>query len=264
MRRMLWIFLFICHFSGLNALHKFAAITPEKTGTHLLTKQLTMLTGMEVRNSWQHSASKETIHKLLDQCEENHQYFQMHALDHFHIMQCLKSRNHRVIYLIRDPRDQLISMLNFIRDKKWAYGPLRMDMPFGKLTYDQQIEEMITGSRYGLSVPHSVFTRRKGWSSWNWALTVRFEDLVGPKGGGSKKSQMDALRAIVDHLKLPKTDHELSLVADNSFGKPGEKTFSKGKIGQWKTTFKEHHKSLFKTVFGDELIEMGYEKNHHW
>lgn len=252
------------HFAQVNALHHFAVMTPEKTGTHLLTKQLTLLTGMDVKNSWRHSASQEFINQQLDICEANHQFFHMHAFDHLHIMKCFRKRQYRVIYLLRDPRDQLISMLNYIRDKGWSYGPLRMDMAFGTLTYDQQIEEMITGSRYGLCVPKELFDNRKGWISWVWALTVKYEDLVGPKGGGTKKKQMEELRRIVDHLKLPKSDQELSYVADNSYGKPGEKTFDNGKIGQWKSKFKEYHKSLFKTVYGNELIEMGYEQNHDW
>lgn len=264
MKRWIFLILFVCHFAGLSALHKFAVITPEKTGTHLLTKQLTLLTGMEVMNSWKHNAPQGVIHKMLDECEAGDKYFHMHAVYHKHIMRCFSKRDYRVFYLLRDPRDQLISMLNYIRNKGWAYGPLRMDYPFGKLSYDQQIEEMITGSRYGISVPHAIFTSRKKWISQKGVLTVKFEDLVGTKGGGSKDRQMYALHAIVDHLKLPKTESELATVAENSFGKPGEKTFNKGQIGEWKSKFKDYHKSLFKTIFGNELIEMGYEENFNW
>ena len=264
MKRLYSLLVFTLLFAQVDALHHFAVITPEKTGTHLLTKQLTLLTGMDVKNSWQHTASADSINKQLNFCEANHKFFHMHAFYDLSLKRCFHKRNYRVIYLIRDPRDQLISLLQYIRDKGWAYGPLRMDMPFGKLSYDQQIEEMITGSRYGVCVPKTFFDKRKGWIAWNWALTVKYEDLVGPKGGGSKKRQMAELRRIVDHIQLPKSDQELSYVADNSYGKPGDKTFNKGKIGQWKSKFKEYHKSLFKTVYGNELIEMGYEQNHNW
>jgi hypothetical protein len=258
------LLLFLIQFANMEAFHHFAVITPEKTGAHLLTKQVTLLTGMPVKNCWQHSASVDFINQQLDNCEANHQFFHMHAMYDLNLKRCFHKRNYRVIYLIRDPRDQLISLLNYIRDKGWSYGPFRMDKPFGKLTYDQQIEEMITGSRYGVSVPKVFFDKRKGWSAWNEALTVKYEELVGPKGGGSKQRQMTELRRIVEHIQHPKSDQELSYVADNSYGKPGEQTFSQGKIGQWKAKFKDHHKSLFKTVYGDQLIEMGYEKNHAW
>lgn len=42
------------------------------------------------------------------------------------------------------------------------------------------------------------------------------------------------------------------------------KTFRRGQIGAWKTTFEQEHIDAFKQVFGQELIEMGYEQDFDW
>jgi hypothetical protein len=40
--------------------------------------------------------------------------------------------------------------------------------------------------------------------------------------------------------------------------------FRKGIVGDWKNYFNDHHKSRFKSVAGELLIALGYEKDDNW
>ena len=93
--------------------------------------------------------------------------------------------------------------------------------------------------------------------------TVLFEDLVGEKGGGSKESQLEVIKAIVKHLDISLTEKEIQEnVIDKLFGGTG--TFREGKIGAWKNYFTPEHKKLFKLYGGEMLIKLGYEKDLNW
>ncbi len=87
-------------------------------------------------------------------------------------------------------------------------------------------------------------------------LTIRFEDLVGEKGGGSRERQIRTLKNIAEYLEVPVSQEILGYVADNLFGGGG--TFRKGQINGWKTQFNEKNKTLVHQVLGEELYELGY------
>jgi len=92
------------------------------------------------------------------------------------------------------------------------------------------------------------------WESADNFILLKFEDLVGPKGGGSLESQHQSIHKILTHLNIQNKDVEW--IADNAFGKSG--TFRKGQLGKWKTEMELDEKKLFKPY--DEFIgSLGYE-----
>ena len=102
------------------------------------------------------------------------------------------------------------------------------------------------------------------------SLLVRFENLVGEKGGGSLNSQLEELKKIATFLNIPLSQDALSVIAHELYGIQSLKntalaaTFREGKIGAWRNTFKEEHKEKFKKRFNERLIALGYEKNDQW
>jgi hypothetical protein len=91
---------------------------------------------------------------------------------------------------------------------------------------------------------------------------VRFEDLVGPQGGGSRDAQIDMLRRLARHLGASVGDEDLTRIADNLFG--GTFTFRKGEIGSWRQNLSADHQLQFKRIAGNVLVEMGYERSLDW
>ena len=100
------------------------------------------------------------------------------------------------------------------------------------------------------------------WKECDSFCTIRFEDLVGPRGGGSLECQLKEIKKIANHLRLDVDDQVIEKVADQLFG--GTETFRKGQIGSWKDHFELRHKEAFKKIAGQLLIDLGYEKDFNW
>lgn len=100
------------------------------------------------------------------------------------------------------------------------------------------------------------------WMQQPFTYVTRFEKLVGPQGRGSREDQVKELRNIATHLHIRCSEEGIERIANNVFG--GTSTFRRGVIGSWKSHFMEEHKSLFKEVAGQLLIDMGYEEDFDW
>lgn len=252
--------------STLLAKDPFVVITPEKTGTHLLLKAVSMLTGMEYESDWHRDVHEKYYHDHIYRCEQNGTYSFMHLPADEKYIRALKTRKYKVVFMMRDPRDQLLSMYFYVRDRGWIYNNISMSTKFASMPFDEQIEEMITGKRLGTSVPKVVVGWKMPWMFVDQpqVYTARYEKLVGPQGGGSREEQITELKALAKFLDRKVTDRQILAIADALYGKPGEATFNTGQIGTWKKYFSELHKDLFKEVFGDELIILGYENDYGW
>jgi hypothetical protein len=146
----------------------------------------------------------------------------------------------RMIVMTRNPRD-------------WAYSAARKAMenpqPFGRTreaTIEQHIRDFVFGFPSTGDVGRLSMVERyrhfEKWSAEPFTLTVRFEDLVGPLGGGSREVMIDTIGVVAAHLNIETPDTEL--VAANLFG--GTVTFRKGLIGAWREQ---------EAVFSDPLVE---------
>lgn len=266
MFKILSFFFISLFFPVICTTNPFVVVTPEKTGTHLLTRALTFLTGKQVFHVWDRTTTVSELDDYLETAEKEDKFFHMHAFPEPHIVDAFKQRGYKVIFLLRDPRDQLISVLYYIHDCRWEYENLRMDYPFGKLNFDEKIEEMITGEKFGIRVPHDFFIRRIPWMDMEGlsVYTVRFEKLVGEKGGGSLMDQIDELMTLANFLTIELSIDNAQQIAEQLFGWQGLGTFRSGKIGSWKTHYNEQHITSFKRHFGNLLINLGYESNFEW
>ena len=89
---------------------------------------------------------------------------------------------------------------------------------------------------------------------------VRFENLVGPKGGGSKQKQIHELRSLAQFLEYEEKKFEK--IADRLWG--NSPTFSIGKIGRWREEMNPFHIKMYKSIYQDELIYLKYETSREW
>jgi hypothetical protein len=92
---------------------------------------------------------------------------------------------------------------------------------------------------------------------------VRFEDLVGPMGGGSLESQLKTLKLIAEHVGMIIEDEKLLKIAKRIYYKKS-RTYRRGEIGGWKETFDDEIKTLFKKEHGELLVNLGYEIDFNW
>ena len=136
----------------------------------------------------------------------------------------------KVILIVRDPRDWAYSVARKICENPEPFGRTE-DTPLA-----QHIEESITGfpacGAVGRLSAHERYSRMADWQTEPFVLTIRFEDLVGARGGGSDVRASECLEQIADHIAVHLTAHLKQDILDNLYGETI--TFRKGQIGTWR------------------------------
>ncbi|MFN0064864.1 MAG: hypothetical protein ACKVOH_01370 [Chlamydiales bacterium] len=172
----------------------------------------------------------------------------------------------RKIILIRDPRDATVSAIDRMNkvvesgemDNTWY---LRN---WPRLTYQQKIYTF-------LYEPHA-----RGLHAFEWMtiekvyfgnpeyLMVRFEDLVGAKGGGSDERQLFAIQSVLDYMRINFSNETVKKIASEIWG-PHYYTFNKGVIGRYKIMLTEPAvKQMINDRLGEMIIRFGYAKDLNW
>jgi len=274
------LFILIIFVNSLYSLEKpILQISIPKCGTHLLYKCIKTILDIPIYP--RDDDEKNNIFANHDRyCQEN-------------IIKHAKIKDASKFFIYRDPRDQIISFIfwvnKFIKNEERASDfSLKRILDFEAnvnvnlsyeaykdLTFDELILQLILGgcAYYdvtGIYKPnyktHGINDFYKSYFGWFKHypdfLIIKFEDLVGAKGGGDDKVQFNTIKKIAQNLGKNLSDEEIQKIANNLFGRTW--TFKDGQIGSWKKYFKPIHKQCFKAVAGQLLIELGYESDLNW
>ena len=253
-----------------------------KAGTHLLTNVLqefpkVMLTGLHIRMSQVHRPIVPRVTEAdfqLDPEAFRRRLLSVHsgqvATAHLpwrpEIEPILQEIQIRSIFLIRDPRDIVVSQIYYRLGLRRHRLHHRMKSDFHSDA--ERLMACITGMpphKGGDQIPGigERIAQRMGWTHAPNCHVTRFEDLVGARGGGDPSAQRREIKALAAHFGRPLTDeaverliHRLALC--KSF------TFRRGLIGDWQNHFTEEHNAAFKEHAGRFLIELGYETGFDW
>ena len=169
------------------------------------------------------------------------------------------------VFVIRDPRDALVSLvfyLELLRNNKRDFFWVNSEI-YNSLSFDEKLAALMTGSCC-TNYLEAFYKPIMKWCRSSCSLTIKFEDLIGPTGGGTKKKQFEAIKAIASYLNVTLSDEEVVAIGkycvdpekiQNTFGL----SYKKSQTGSWKLYFNEANLELFHQVFSDEeLIECGY------
>ncbi|CAN5895165.1 hypothetical protein BH23ACT10_BH23ACT10_06900 [soil metagenome] len=170
----------------------------------------------------------------------------------------LAELGYRVIVIVRDPRDVAISLANYVQSL--PNHPLHQR--FATAEPAQRLTWTITGVAGELDDLARRIRRVLAWGTWPAALVVRFEDLIGPAGGGDEQTQLTTLSTLAAHAEAPLTRDDAKAAGRRLFG--GTRTFRQGQIGGWRTQLNSDHVAQLKQTAGDLLIELGYEIDDDW
>ncbi len=177
------------------------------------------------------------------------------------VYKLFKENQFKVIQMIRDPRDVLISHWLYVKNldkthKAHAYiSGIKNDF--------EQFKAIVVGEE-GIIEPFSnVASKFYGWLNKSDILVVRFEDLVGSKGGGSDAVQLKVVKSIAQHIGFSSAAEDLKTLTSKIFSTKSS-TFNTGTIGKWKKVFNQEHKDLCKAKIQHILELYGYEKDASW
>jgi hypothetical protein len=121
------------------------------------------------------------------------------------------------------------------------------------------------GDKHGPAM-ESIGDRLKSYAPWSDADSVyfcRFEDLIGPKGGGDMDVQFKVINELTHFLDRPQSASSVEKLCARIWA-PKSATFRKGMRGDWKNHFNTEHKEKFKKIAGEYLIRFGYEHDMDW
>jgi hypothetical protein len=166
----------------------------------------------------------------------------------------LVDHNIRTLFIIRDPRDVLVSWAHYIynQPRHFAYSG------FAGKSLEERFRLVLDGGY----LPNGIFIESYaniirstfGWISNPSVLTVYFEDLVGQLGGGNDEAQARTIKQIAEFAGIDNVS--VSDVSSQLFG--GTKTFRDGQIGGWRGVLSPEFLELFNIRVGFSLPILGY------
>lgn len=254
----------LCKWLAKPVAPKLLANSIPKSGTHLLERLLYLLPGISRQFSgtlWKQYNAKLLTRKCASL--KNGQFFVAHLYYQEDFPKILESFGIKTILQIRDPRDIVISNVNYMT---YANKKHRLHDYFANhlKTDKERLHCCIKGIRdpeeYSIG---SLLERFYPWMQCKNVLTVRFKDLIGEQGGGTVEKQKETVDGILNFMGIDLDEAKRNHLMAKLFY-TRSKTFNKAQINQWETKYDAEDKKLFKEVAGDWLIKYGYEKDFDW
>jgi hypothetical protein len=223
-----------------------------KSGSHLFVKLIYLMTDCSSIGHWNGKFSGKEIDQFLLHID-NSKFFSFSHANEPHYLDFAKRHPEQVkLFQVRDLRDVMVSAVFYFHEK---LEKLNLQ------TFDEKLTFVLTSnSNYSNWIENNA-KLYPAWATLPNTYTIRFEDLVGEAGNGSKKKQKETISFVFSLLHKELTEEKLDWIVDNLFGYPQDRiswTFRKGCIGEWKVYFQDHHKRLFNKRWGKYQRMLGY------
>lgn len=173
----------------------------------------------------------------------------------------------RIMHLIRDPRDVLISAMHYHRKstEAWLHEPIP---GYDRITYQAALRALPTKlEKYVFELEHSTAGTIRDLLAWQYGrancFEARYEAL-------RQDTQLEYWRRITSFLGLRGANHKLvdqRFWQNSLFGglpRLGNRHVRSGEVAQWKREFTRDLAIAFLTRFPDALQSLGYEMNNAW
>lgn len=163
---------------------------------------------------------------------------------------------------VRDPRDVLLSSLDYLLHKREAALPfpglyVLMDVVQRIEGRDRQLDFLLgedAVSMLGPLHPMTVFRDMRYLALHPRCPVVRYEELAGPRGGGNAVQQLESVAAVLERFGIDRNPRQL---AERLYD-PAAKMFNRGRIGRWRDELSEEQLRRFERAYGDVLAAYGY------
>lgn len=251
-----------------------------KSGTHLLFQILYSATPFD---AWGDILSVQALNGLMN--TEQHLRWKLGSAPDRSIVRAhltctepvrrvLASHDTKHVMIYRDLRDVAVSHARWVlrEPRSYLHETYRQEYRTEEACIMATIRGVPVGRPFGSSTSLPDIGQRFGlWRGWlddPSALCVRFEDLVGARGGGDEAIRIDTIARILDHVGSPLERDEIERRFGSGDLDPNEShTFRKGgggRTGGWRDHLTDEHVEAFKCVAGDLLVDLGYERDLDW
>jgi Sulfotransferase domain len=193
-----------------------------------------------------------------------------YATGHFphdpHLVDLLARLDFASLLCLRDPRDIAVSAVGYVTSMPGHELHRRFTEQYS--SFDERLMAIITGfeaNEHGRG-QEDIGTRVGRYVPWladPATCVVRYEQLIGPAGGGSSDEQRDAVARVAKHVNRPLSGEALDRACARVWSDKSS-TFRSGTSGGWRERFTPAHVEAFREVCGRQLIDLGYEHDLDW
>jgi hypothetical protein len=181
----------------------------------------------------------------------------------------LDNPEHRLLHLIRDPRDVIISAMHYHRhsSEKWLHVARK---EFGGATYQDRLNGLPDDhARYLFEMQHSSGNVIRSMAKWDYARSnafeCKYEALIADE-------DMKIFAAIVGHLGFSGPEIEkcrrqfwrMSIFGKKATRRREMSHVRSGSSRQWTEVFDQRLARAFVGEFGKVLSKLGYEGDNTW
>lgn len=211
-----------------------------------------------VREAYRRSAGSSFAETPPGVCWTFHE-FDLKKIDGSFLREWAETGEPRIVFNYRDPRDLILSLINFLCGQtsqglsSFNNLPVFSDILLAKSSLEEKITYALTDESFPCQV--SDFKRLLWLLHHPGVCKVSFEELVGPGGGGSAESQLNATARLLDFLGASSRSPED--LAGSLFN-PHAFSFFRGQIGTWRDAFTDANRRLAEERFGEVLTLYGY------
>ena len=200
------------------------------------------------------------------ECPSKSQYINGHIPYNTELNKVLNNLNYHHVCIIRDPRAVMVSRLKFILNSESAKDILPQGIPLKADLEPMSTTERINflleggyGKRSGITIYSfdQIYRSVLAWGKDPNCLLVKFEDLIGEQGGGSRQKQAQTLQDLAAHLSIP-WDEEIARQTTNVYD-PKTRTFRVGNIHSWKNALEPEDLAQLTEYCEPLCLEAGYE-----
>jgi hypothetical protein len=183
-------------------------------------------------------------------------------VDENFLLEWARSDSPKILLNYRDPRDVLLSMVNFLAEKDAGrLGGFPDHVVYSDILKSVQDPR----DRIGIALTDPGFPGGDSFERALWLLRhprvckVSFEALVGPDGGGSAAAQAGEIKKITEFLDLAS---DMDAAGREALGRRvfnrDSYTFRSGRAGAWREHFTPEQHTLFERRYGHLLRLYGY------
>lgn len=241
----------------------FFLVTIPKSGTHLTVKLLNMMTNRSPNslNSERQNMTHEKFEICISNCKKSNQFAYNHTAPNAFNPYFLEFTEMHPEYVrllqIRDLRDLIVSYV-YHNNSTVIIEEMGGDYSFDeKLTHILRLDNSPWAKSIELNIQMAI-----EWLNIPDVVILRFENLIGPKGGGKANIQKETIQKLAYCLGIQLSEETSNNIKDNLFGNtmgPNlSATFREGQIGSWQKHFTEEHLELFKQNWGHYQHQLGY------
>jgi hypothetical protein len=167
----------------------------------------------------------------------------------------------RIVFNYRDPRDALVSWFYWVHPEntKVTHSVREyMKKAYQGFSNDELLRFFLRGDKFR-ECEYNLLE----YFRWSRVLLfhprvfkVRFEDLIGPRGGGDGEVQRRTIAELLDHIGCSQAD--VKRIVRRAFDETSE-TFRKALVGEHRRVLTKDQLEMYNALHGDLLRQYGYE-----